>query len=94
MAERGIPHNPGSYAAYVGCWVAVLRENKHELFRAARDAHKAARLLIALEYHKSLDHALTYVNNTHLSIDQTDGAIAKNLRTRTEFEKPAIEIEL
>jgi antirestriction protein ArdC len=69
MAERGIPHVPDSHAAYLGSWLKGLREDKHEIFRAARDAHKAADLLIALELHKSLDQALANTNGTHQSID-------------------------
>src|SRR5213083_205964 len=64
MAERGIPHNPDSHAAYLGSWLQVLRDDKHEIFRAARDAHRAADLLLALELHKSLDQALAHVTNT------------------------------
>ena len=40
----------------------ALRSDKHEIFRAARDAHKAADLLLQLELHKSLDNALAEVN--------------------------------
>ena len=47
MAERGIPHNPDSHAAYLGSWLKILRDDKHEIFRAARDAHRAADLLLA-----------------------------------------------
>ncbi len=61
MAERGIPHNPDSHAAYLGSWLKALREDKNEIFRAARDAHRAADLLIALELHKSLDQALANI---------------------------------
>src|SRR5213593_2068211 len=64
MAERGIPHNPDSHAAYVGSWLQALREDRHEIFRATRDAHRAADLLLALELHKSLDQALAHVTNT------------------------------
>ncbi len=64
MAERGIPHNPDSHAAYLGSWLQVLREDKHEIFRAARDAHRAADLLIALEHHKSIEQALAHLNES------------------------------
>src|SRR6059036_3179810 len=64
MAERGIPHNPDSHAAYLGSWLQVLRDDKHEIFRAARDAHRAADLLLALELHKPLDQALAHLTNT------------------------------
>jgi antirestriction protein ArdC len=60
MAERGIPHNPDSHAAYVGSWLHSLRNDKNEIFRAARDAHKAADLLLALEFHKNIDEALAH----------------------------------
>ena len=62
MAERGIPHNSDSHAAYLGSWLHSLRNDKNEIFRAARDAHKAADLLIALEFHKSIDQALAHFN--------------------------------
>jgi len=62
LAERGIPHNAESHAAYLNSWLEALRNDKHEIFRAARDAHKAADLLLQLELHKSLDRALAEVN--------------------------------
>jgi hypothetical protein len=40
----------------------ALRQDKHEIFRAARDAHKAADLLIALELEPSFEKALASVN--------------------------------
>ena len=62
MAERGVPHDPDRHAAYLGSWLEALRQDKHEIFRAARDAHKAADLLIALELEPSLEKALSVVN--------------------------------
>ncbi len=61
MAERGIPHNPDSHAAYIGSWVKSLQDDKHEIFRAARDAHRAADLLLALEHCKTMDQALAHI---------------------------------
>jgi antirestriction protein ArdC len=63
-AERGIPHNPEQHGAYVGSWVAALRNDKHEIFRAARDAQQAADFLLALERERSVDKALQSVNRT------------------------------
>lgn len=51
-AERGIPHNPEQHAAYVGSWIKALLDDKNEIFRAARDAHKAADFLLDLEKSK------------------------------------------
>jgi len=48
-AERGIPHDPEQHAAYVGSWVQVLKEDKNEIFRAAKDASKATEFLLERE---------------------------------------------
>jgi antirestriction protein ArdC len=53
-AERGIPHDPGQHAAYVGSWIKSLREDKNEIFRAAHDASRAADFLLALERDRSI----------------------------------------
>jgi len=59
-AEKGIPHDPQSHAAYVGSWIQALKQDKHEIFRAAHDASKATDLLLALERDTSIaDHALS-----------------------------------
>jgi antirestriction protein ArdC len=73
MAERGIPQNPDSHAAYVGSWLASLRDDKNEIFRAARDAHKAADLLLALEHCKTMDQALAHINDSHPSMESQAG---------------------
>jgi antirestriction protein ArdC len=57
-AERGIPHDPASHAAYVGSWIKALREDKNEIFRAAHDASAAADYLLSLEREKSVAESL------------------------------------
>jgi antirestriction protein ArdC len=95
MAERGIPHNPDSNAAYVGSWLASLRDDKNEIFRAARDAHRAADLLIALEHNKSLDQVLVQINDRHSTIEQTASSIdARTPISRMKPNDPAMEMEL
>lgn len=37
-AELGVPFNPERHAAYQSSWVAALKADKNEIFRAARDA--------------------------------------------------------
>jgi antirestriction protein ArdC len=54
-AERGIPHNPEQHAAYVGSWINTLKNDKHEIFRAAKDAHTAADYILALERSKEIE---------------------------------------
>lgn len=85
MAERGIPHSSDSHAAYLGSWLKALRDDKHEIFRAARDAHKAADLLIALEHHKSFDQALAHLKEPQASIEQPAiHAVAQVIPSRAE----------
>lgn len=48
-AEKGIPHNPEQHAAYVASWIQTLKNDKNEIFRAAKDAHAAADYLIAFD---------------------------------------------
>jgi len=42
----GVPFEVGRHAAYVGSWIKVLQEDKHEIFRAARDAEEITEYLI------------------------------------------------
>lgn len=37
-AEYGLPHDPAPHAAYAEAWVALLQNDKKEIFKAARDA--------------------------------------------------------
>lgn len=68
-AEKGIPHNPASHASYVGSWIEALRQDKHEIFRAAHDAAAATDFLLAFER----DQALSYENKP---ASLTKGALA------------------
>lgn len=47
--KLGIPHDPGQHAAYVQSWVKVLKEDKNEIFRAARDAERITEFVMALD---------------------------------------------
>jgi antirestriction protein ArdC len=91
MAERGIPHNPDSHAACLGSWLKALRDDKHEIFHAARDANKAANLLMALALHKSLDQALAHVNKPQL--ETGSGRETVVIPFVNKRENPAVEME-
>lgn len=80
-AERGIPHNPERHAAYVGNWIQALRNDKNEIFRAAKDAHQAADFLIALERERSPEKALEAVQ--HLDGAPADQPGAEGPRRET-----------
>ena len=55
--ELGMPFNPGRHAAYQASWVKVLKDDKHEIFRAARDAENIMQFVLGLarEQDQSLD---------------------------------------
>jgi antirestriction protein ArdC len=60
-AQCGVSHDPANHASYVGSWVKTLRDDKNEIFRAAKDAHRMADFLVALEQEKSIDAAIKAV---------------------------------
>lgn len=47
--ETGIPHDPGQHASYVDSWVAALKKDSHEIFRASRDAGRIADYVMAFD---------------------------------------------
>lgn len=58
QAELGVPHDIERHAAYVDSWIAVLKKDKNELFRAAKDAGQAADYVIELSKHRELTNEL------------------------------------
>lgn len=53
-SELGIGHDPGQHAAYVQSWIKVLENDPKEVFRAAADAEKIHRYVLALEQQQEL----------------------------------------
>lgn len=68
-AELGVPFNPERHAAYQGSWVKALREDKNEIFRAAKDAEGIADYLVDL----ALDHRL--MNAAEQAASETSDAL-------------------
>jgi antirestriction protein ArdC len=94
MAERGIPHNPDSHAAYLSSWIKTLQDDRHEIFRAARDAHRAADLIIALEHCKSMEEALAHINKPQSSIEQQKiGSEIGAIQSIARQDNSSIEME-
>jgi hypothetical protein len=76
-------------------WVKALQDDKHEIFRAARDAHRAADLLLALEHCKSMEEALAYSNKSQFSHDCQQGVVESQIiPSTTQRENQSIEMEL
>jgi antirestriction protein ArdC/phage/plasmid primase-like uncharacterized protein len=55
--ELGIGHDPGQHAAYVGSWIAAIKEDPLEIFRAAADAEKIQDYVLGLERKQVQDRA-------------------------------------
>jgi antirestriction protein ArdC len=95
MAERGIPHNPDRHTAYLSSWIKALQDDKHEIFRAARDAHRAADLLLALEHCNTMDQALAHLNSSPFSLGlQLKNSGIQTILPTMERENRSLELEL
>ncbi len=58
----GIPHDVGQHASYVGSWIKVLKEDKNELFRAAKDAEQITEYVMKLALSKEYEQEKEAVN--------------------------------
>ena len=56
----GIPFAIDQHAAYVGSWITLLKNDKNELFRAARDAEQITEYLISLGQEQVQTHVVTH----------------------------------
>lgn len=70
-AETGIPHQQDEqHAAYLKSWAKVLREDKNEIFRAAKEAGRAADYLLG----RTIDHK----KDKEMTRQGADGAVLMN----------------
>ena len=99
-AERGIPHDPEQHASYVNSWIKALKEDKHEIFRAAHDASKATDFLLSLERDKSIaDESLTAAPLVEANADgsslaaQLEQETSRLDRDRDDLEQPEVADE-
>jgi antirestriction protein ArdC len=99
-AERGIPHDPEQHASYVNSWIKALKEDKHEIFRAAHDASKATDFLLSLERDKSIaDESLAAAPLVEANADgssrsaQLEQETSRLDRDRDDLEQPEVADE-
>jgi antirestriction protein ArdC len=85
-AGRGIPHDPEQHAAYVGSWINALRNDKNEIFRAAKDANRAADFLLALELEKG-------IAEEQLATEPPETTIAARQNALSAFERETEDLE-
>lgn len=81
QAELGVPHDTEQHAAYVGNWIEVLKKDKNELFRAAKDAGDAADFVIDLARSKDKEQEQT----EEIDMEQTGVDLKKEDRKAAEF---------
>ncbi|MGD1095925.1 MAG: zincin-like metallopeptidase domain-containing protein [Bryobacteraceae bacterium] len=88
-AEQGIPHNTERHAAYVGSWIQALKNDKNEIFKAAKDANRAADFLLALEKEKTVAEALNAIDpQVHrVAIDRGAAGSAETSRTQRRSQR-------
>lgn len=55
--ELGIGFDPGNHAAYAESWLKALKQDKHEIFRAARDAEIIKSWVMEPEKRQALEQA-------------------------------------
>ena len=53
-ADTGVPFNPQNHAAYQASWIKVLKNDKNEIFKAAKDAELIADYVIGLSHSKEI----------------------------------------
>lgn len=77
-AELGIPFHPERHAAYNKSWIEVLKEDKHEFFRASREAEKIADYV--LDFNREIEVEKVQEKDMKQSIEvgsqQSDGGWA------------------
>lgn len=83
--ELGIPFNPERHAAYQSSWVKALQDDKHEIFRAARDAEHIAEYVIGLAHEQ--DRELNrHDRDRHHKQDQSEPTLGGNGTGGKSFE--------
>lgn len=55
--ETGIPNNPARNAAYLQTWLAALKNDKNQIFRAASEASKATDLILSYDKTRAVEEA-------------------------------------
>lgn len=68
--ETGVPNHPHNNAAYVKSWVKVLKDDPHEISRAARDAELITRYV--MDFEKTLEKEKTLESEQMRTEEQLD----------------------
>jgi len=75
-AETGLPHDPSQHAAYVASWLAALKKDKNEIFRAASAANKATDYVLNIDRAVEPEHDIEDSHAAHLAASRADRQLA------------------
>lgn len=89
-SELGIGHDGGQHAAYVKSWIKVLKDDPAEILRAAADAEKIQKYLLAFE--QSLEH--TTDNKPVEEVTREDNLVSTQFNEYDMALKRAINAEI
>lgn len=89
-AERGIPHDPEQHASYVAAWIDVLKKDKNEIFRAAKDASKATEYLLDRELDRQPTELEQAAESEKARQDQAEDLVPGHHRNGDGLEVPDI----
>ena len=90
-AEIGVPFNPERHAAYQAFWLKVLKSDRHEFFRAARDAELIADYVIGLDIQKELKQEIRNISETKIDA-QTVNTPKQGVESKAkQFGKPEFD---
>lgn len=76
--ELGIGHDPGQHVSYVKSWIKALQDDPLEIFRAAADAEKIQKFVLAFEQKQVQTEQQTQEHEAvlvHLSEQRNTGAL-------------------
>ncbi|CCG42482.1 zincin-like metallopeptidase domain-containing protein [Magnetospirillum molischianum] len=83
--DLGISHDPANHAAYVESWLKALRDDKNEIFRAARDAETIKTWVMEPERRPELERAA----QAHAAAKEQGMASTPDSRPDTVTERQA-----
>ncbi|WP_096704151.1 zincin-like metallopeptidase domain-containing protein [Magnetospirillum sp. 15-1] len=90
--DLGISFDPGNHAAYVESWLKVLRDDRNEIFRAARDAETIKTWVMEPEKRPELEQAAQIAKAAAIERPVKEEREPKQEAAMPEERKPRIYI--
>lgn len=91
--EMALAHDPGQHDAYLGSWLAALRQDPREIFRACADAEKIVTHVRQFDLHQVQEQTLTQEGKKAIAAqsqrEHHEPAIARAPRIKPSVPSPA-----